>query len=183
MSITITYPQIIEFADGTQLELNDQTWKQRLLLIETNRSQEETRQIFYAEQFKEAGISEEIVKVGQLGAGLIKKSGIWQMHVRLFQHAGHIQVDAEAELSNDYGIEHLTHGWISAFKGSWDVILKHFGEIWVYHKGLGKYVSRVVKEGILVLKEPETKTDVGLVAITGLGIFLIALAFASILKK
>ncbi len=183
MSITLSYPQVIQFHDGTQIELNDETWRKRHLVVETDRPESEVRRIFRSEQFSNAGLVEEIIKDGQIGAGMIRKSGIWQMHVRLFSHDNHIQIDAEAELSNDYGIEHLTHGWISAFKGTWDIILKHFGQLWVYHKKARKYVSKVIKEGMLKLEEPKTKTDVALIVLVALGSILVGLAVVSMMRK
>ena len=160
MSITIAYPKIIEFDDGTQLDLPEDTWQKRLLMIETNRTENEIRAIFRSEQFVEARFGQEFVKENQLGAGLIKKNNIWQIHVRFFQHGKHIAIDAEAELANDYGIEHLTHGWISAFKETWNVIAMNFGETWIYHKGVGKYVIKIIKEEIITLQDPKTKTDI-----------------------
>jgi len=181
MSITLSYPKIIEFVDGTQLELTDEIWKKRLLAVETNRTEKEVREIFRKENFEEVEFRE-LIKTGQLGSGLIKKIGDWQIHVRLFSHGDHIQIDAEAELSNDY-VEHLSHGWISAFKGSWDVLFKHFGELWVYHKGVGKYVSRVIKEGVLTLEEPKSKTDVVVLALTLIAVLAIGFVAASALRK
>ena len=177
MSITIPYPQIIQFSDGTQLEVTNDDWKKRLLLIETNRTESEIREVFIKEGFKINNT--EIIKNGQIGSGLVKKIGDWQVHVRLFPHNEHIQIDGEVEVSNDF-IEHLTHGWISAFKETWNIVFKHFGELWVYHKGLEKYVTNVIREGILELAEPKTKTDVvltiGVGAASALAAFLILLA-------
>lgn len=181
MAITLSYPKIIEFMDGTQLELTDQVWENRLLVVETNRTEKEVREIFHKEKFEEVEFRE-IIKTGQLGSGLIRKIGDWQIHVRLFPHDEHIQIDAEAELSNDY-VEHLTHGWISAFKGSWEVLMKHFGELWVYHKGVGKYVSRVIKEELLTLEEPKSKTDVIVLALTLIAVLAIGFVAASALRK
>lgn len=157
MPISIQYPQIVQLEGGAQLELTDETWKNRHLVIETNKAEKDVRQIFYKENFTEAGL--EFVKDGQLGNGLIKKFGDWQIHVRLFLHGKHIQLDAEAEVTSKY-IEHLTHGWISAFKASGVIIEKYFGQLWVYHKGLKKYVVSVIKEATLVLDEPKSKTEV-----------------------
>ena len=40
------------------------------------------------------------------------------------------------------------------------IIEKYFGQLWVYHKGLKKYVVSVIKEATLVLDEPKSKTEV-----------------------
>ena len=180
MSITIPYPQIVQLEDGIQLELTDETWKKRHLVIETNRTEKDVREIFYKENFTEAGM--EFVKEGQLGNELVRKFGDWQIHVRLFLHGKNIQLDAEAEVISKY-IEHLTHGWISAFKESWTIIEKHFGQLWVYHKELGKYVVRVIKEGLLELPEPKSKTSVGLMIGVGVAGALIGCVIALALKK
>ena len=180
MPISIQYPQIVQFDDGMQLELTDEVWKNRHLVIETNKTEKNVREIFYKENFTEAGL--EFVKNGQLGNGLIKKFGDWQIHVRLFRHGNHIQLDAEAEVTSKY-IEHLTHGWISAFKESWVIIEKHFGQLWVYHKGLGKYVVRVIKEATLVLEEPKSKTEVAEMVVAGVAGALIGTLIALALKK
>jgi len=181
MPITIAYPKIIEFEDGTKLELTDDVWEKRLLLVETNRTENEVRAILQKEKFEKVEFRE-IIKTGQLGSGLIRKFGDWQVHIRLFSHNDHIQLDAEAELSNDY-VEHLTHGWISAFKESWIIVERHFGELWVFHKGMGKYVISVVKEEILELAEPKSKTDVGLAIGVGMAGVLIATLVVLALKK
>lgn len=180
MSITIAYPQIVQFVDGTQLELTDDDWKKRLLVVETNRAEKEIREIFQKENFANSGA--EFIKDGQLGSGLVRKFGDWQVHVRLFQHLDNIQLDAEAEVSSNY-IEHLSHGWISAFKESWVIIEKHFGELWVYHKGSEKYVLRVIKEVTLELKEPESKTDVVTTIGIGVAAVLIGALIVVVLKK
>ena len=88
MSITIAYPQIVQFVDGTQLELTDDDWKKRLLVVETNRAEKEIREIFQKENFANSGA--EFIKDGQLGSGLVRKFGNWKVHVRLFQHLDNI---------------------------------------------------------------------------------------------
>ncbi len=180
MPITIPYPKIVQFADGTQLELTEEDWKKRQLVVETNKTEQEIRDIFYKENFTKAGM--EIVKKDQLGDGLVRKFGDWQVHVRLFPNGDHIQLDAEAEVSSNY-LEHLTQGWISAFKESWAIIEKYFGQLWVYHKGLGKYVKTVIQEGLLELSEPKSKTDVALAVGVGVAGALIGLLIVLVLKK
>lgn len=157
MPVSISYPQIVQLEDGVQIELTNETWEKRLLAVETDKTEQEVRQIFKKEGFRDAGLKE-FIKKEQLGSGLIKKIKDWQIHVRFFAHNDRIQIDGEVEVSNDY-LEHLTHGWISAFKESWNIVLKHFGKLWVYHKGFGKYVIRVIREGVLSLPEPNSKTD------------------------
>ncbi len=180
MSITIPYPKIIQFTDGTQLELTEEDWKKRKLVVETDKTEQEVREIFYKEGFTKAGM--EIVKDGQIGDGLIRKFEDWQVHVRLFHNGNHVQLDAEAEVSSKY-IEHLTHGWISAFKESWAIIERHFGQLWVYHKGVRKYVTRVIQEGILELQEPKSKTDVALTIGAGVTGVLIGALIVWALRK
>ena len=77
----------------------------------------------------------------------------------------------------------MSHGWISAFKESWVIIEKHFGELWVYHKGSEKYVLRVIKEVTLELKEPESKTDVVTTIGIGVAAVLIGALIVVVLKK
>ncbi|MDE1876764.1 MAG: hypothetical protein KGH86_08075 [Thaumarchaeota archaeon] len=56
------------------MELTDEIWKNCHLVIETNKAEKDVRQIFYKENFTEAGL--EFVKDGQLGNDLIKKFGM-----------------------------------------------------------------------------------------------------------
>lgn len=184
MAISIQYPTMVELDDGSTLHLSEETWKKRMLVVETDRSENAVRKIFKIENFVEAKFGEEIVKEGQMGSGLIKKFDIWQLHVRLFQHKKHIALDAEAEVANDQGMEHLTHGWISAFMETLKIIRKHFYRFWVYHRGVKKYVRKILKQKYNSLKKPKTKTDlkwiggalfVGILAGTAIG--------ASISKK
>ncbi len=180
MPISIPYPQIVQLEDGNQIELTNDTWEKRLLVIETDKTEQEIRAIFKKEGFKEETL--EFFKNGQLGSGLSKKIQDWQVHVRLFPHDKHIQIDGEVEVSKDY-VEHLTHGWISAFKETWNIVLRYFRHLWVYHKGLGKYVTRVIKEGILTLPEPKTKTDVAILIGAGVAGALIGTIIILALKK
>ena len=46
MPISIQYPQIVQLEGGAQLELTDETWKNRHLVIETNKAEKDVRQIF-----------------------------------------------------------------------------------------------------------------------------------------
>lgn len=156
MPASIPYPQIIQLENGNQMELTRDTWEKRLLAVEIDKTENEVREVFKKEGFKEEML--EFTKNGQLGLGLSKKINDWQVHVRLFYHNNRIQIDGEVEVSNKY-LEHLTHGWISAFTETWNIIVKHFGKLWVYHKGVGKYVTQVVKQGMLMLPEPKSKTD------------------------
>lgn len=183
MPISITYPKTVELADGNVVELTEDTWKQRQLIIVTDQHENEIRQIFHAEEFVDSTFAKEIVKNNQLGSGLKKKVGIWQIHVRFFPHGNKIAIDAEAELSDDYGIEHLTHGWISAFKETWNIIQRRVGKTWVFHKGYGKYVVRIITEGTLQLKDPKTKTDPKIFVLVVVAIIVSVVLIASALKK
>ncbi len=180
MSISVSYPKIIELEDGNQVEITTDVWKNRQLVVETDRTEKEVREIFEKEGFKTT--IKEFVKNNQLGSGMVKKIDDWQVHFRFFQHGDHIQIDGEVEVSSDY-TQHLTHGWISAFKESMDIISRHFNELWVYHTKLKKYVKRIVKENILELTEPKTKTDVIDLLLIGIGALSAGLLVASALKK
>jgi len=180
MSVTITYPKIVELVDGTQIEITEDVWKNRYLAVETDKSEQEVRFIFEKEGFKTT--LKEFTKNGQLGSGMVKKIQDWQIHFRFFQHDDHIQIDGEVEVSGDY-VEHLTHGWISAFKESVDIVSRHFGTLWVYHKQLKKYVAKIIQEAILELPEPKSKTDVVKAGLVVGGIAAVILLIASVLKK
>ncbi len=173
----------MQLDDGSILELTEETWKQRQLVIVTDKAENEVRQIFHTEDFIDSTFAKEIVKPNQLGSGVKKKVGIWQVHVRFFPHGEKIAIDAEAELADDYGMEHLTHGWISAFNETWNIIQRRVGKMWVFHKGVGKYVVKVVTQATLQLKDPKTKTDPKMVALAAVGIVLGIVLIASALKK
>lgn len=181
MAVSISYPQLVELENGQQIELTNETWEKRLLAVETDKTEKEVRQIFKKEGYQNAGLKE-FVKNGQLGSGLIKKIKDWQVHLRFFTHNNRIQIDGEVEVSNDF-LEHLTHGWISAFKESWNIVLKHFGKLWVFHKETGKYVTRVIREGVLSLPEPKSKTDWVLLGLTLFAAITVGFAIASAMKK
>ena len=181
MTISVSYPQLVKLEDGKQIELTNETWEKRLLVVESDKTEYEVRQIFKKEGFENAGIRE-FIKNGQLGSGLIKKIKDWQIHVRFFTHNNRIQIDGEVEVSNDY-FEHLTHGWISAFKESWNIVLKHFGKLWVFHKGHGKYVIQVLREGVLSLSEPKSKTDWVALGLTLFVVIAAGAVIASAVKK
>ena len=178
MAYTVTYPETVELEDGTRIKMTENDWKGRQLVVETDRSETEIRSILAKEGFKHAGL--EFVKDGQIGKGMVKRIEDWQVHFRLFNHNGRIQIDGEAEVSNAY-IEHLTHGWISALAECMNAIMNHFGQCWLYHKGRGKYVRKIINESILELSDPKSKTStVAVGAILGIiGI----LGAASLIKK
>ena len=157
MSIRIKYPKIVRLTSGKIITLDDDVWKNRLLMLETKHSEQDVKNILINEGYHEEELLE-FKKKSQLGNGFIKKIEPWQIHIRLFQHNKNIQLDAEAELSNNY-LEHLDHGWISAFNEISNIAKKHFGKIFIYHKGVGEYVSEILQETVLTLKDANSKTN------------------------
>ena len=119
LSISVRYPREVEFEDGVIVPTTKDTWMQRHLVVETDRSEKEVRNVLSKEGFEETSI--ESPKSGRLGRGMVKKFRDWQIHVRLFRHDGNIQIDGEVEVSNEY-CEHLTHGWLPAFDLCADII-------------------------------------------------------------
>ena len=164
MSIRIKYPKIIKLTSGKIITLDDDVWEKRLLMLETKHSEQDVRKILINEGYYEEELLE-FKKESQLGNGFIKKIDPWQIHIRLFQHNKNIQLDAEAELSNSY-LEHLDHGWVSAFNEIVNITKKHFGEIVIYHKGAGEYVSEIIQETVLTLKDANSKTNYKHVAVS-----------------
>ena len=165
LSINLKYPKIIELDDGKQISLTHNEWENRPLVIETDRTEFEVRKMLVKEGFNNAGIWE-IKKPQQLGDGLIKKINDWQIHIRLYLHENYIQLDAEAELSNDY-LEHLSHGWISAFQTCMNIIRNNFDNVWVYHKGIKQYVTKIVSNTMLTLNDAQSKTEYKLLLALG----------------
>ena len=53
MPISVRYPQIVGFEDGTRIRTNDRTWMERYLVVETDRSEAEIRDMLYDEGFEE----------------------------------------------------------------------------------------------------------------------------------
>ena len=177
MVYSITYPEIVELSDGTRVQVTKADWKNRQLVVETDKSEMEVRRMFKAEGFHAPLL--EWPKKDRLGSGVVKRIGDWQIHFRFFKHDDHIQIDGEVEISSAF-LEHLKHGWIPALKECMDAIGRHFGKYWIYHKGYGKYVTGFVNESILELSDPEFKTStVAVVAITFVG----ALGGAYLAKK
>ena len=82
-------------------------------------------------------------------------------------HENYIQLDAEAELSNDY-LEHLSHGWISAFQTCMNIISNNFDNVWIYHKGIKQYVTKIISNTILTLNDSQSKTDYKLLIVLGI---------------
>lgn len=169
MVIHIPYPQTVMLTGGSVIQITDDVWRRRQLVVETNRSEAEVRNVFAANGFVPTIL--EFVKDGQLGNGMVRKLKDWQVHVRFFRNGRHIQIDGEVELSNSY-VEHLGHGWISGFTTCADIVARHFGGYWVYHKGYRKYVSRIINESVLELAEPRSKTSA--VAVVVVGVILAA---------
>ncbi len=166
MSINIKYPKIIELSNGKKILLTDDDWEKRTLVIETDKLESEVRTILKKEGYDDTNLLE-FKKLEQLGNGLIKQIDECQIHIRLYSHKNHIQLDAEAELSNKY-VEHLSYGWISAFQESWNIINKNFGNVWIYHKGNKRYVKKVISETILTLNDSQSKTDYKLLMASGI---------------
>ena len=171
MTIRTPYPKAVVLTDGSVIQITDDTWKHRQLVVETDMPMAEVRKAFAANGFRPTIL--EFVKSGQLGSGMVKKFKDWQVHVRFYRNGRHVHIDGEVEVSNSY-VEHLGHGWISGFTTCVDVIARHFGRYWVYHKGYGKYVSRIINESTLRLAEPRSKTSVAVVIVGA--ILLVALA-------
>ena len=181
MAYSISYPQTVRLEDGTQIRMTDSDWKERQLIVEIDRSETDVRDMLAAEGFKQSGW--EFVKDGQIGSGMVKRINDWQIHFRLFRHNDRIQIDGEAEVSKMY-VEHLTHGWISALAEGMDVLRNHFGTIWLYHKGLGKYVTEIVNESILEIPDPKSKTSTVIVVILSvIGVLIAGYLASKALKK
>ncbi len=156
MPVTVSYPQVVEFHDRTRVRTTDHTWRNRYLMAETDMPERAVRAMLRKEGFVTSTM--EYNKPGRLGHGMEKKYGDWQLHVRLFRHGRNIQIDGEVEVSGDY-LEHLTHGWLPALDICIDMIKRHFGRCWVYHKKRRLYVTWMRKH-VLRLDEPGTKTGV-----------------------
>ncbi len=180
MTVSALYPQDVALLDGTIVQTTDETWDKRQLVVETDRSESEVRGMLRKEGFVESTM--EYNKPGRLGSGMEKKFQDWQVHVRLFRHGEHIQIDGEIEVSGNYW-EHLTHGWLPALKICVDMVSKHFTKCWVYHKKYRQYVTGWAYEHVLRLVEPKSKTDVVMtVAIAGVAVACIVL-LASLSKS
>ena len=177
MVYSITYPKIVELGDGTRVQITKTDWKNRQLVVETDKSEMEVRKMFKAEGFHTPIL--ELPKKDRLGYGMVKRIDDWQIHFRLFKHDDHIQIDGEVEISSAF-LEHLKHGWIPALNECVDAIGHHFGKYWLYHKGHGKYVRSIVSVSTLELPDPEFKTStVAVVAVAFVG----ALSGAYLAKK
>ena len=158
--------------DGSVVQITEDVWRRRQLVVETDRAEAEVRSAFAANGFKPTIL--EFVKDGQLGREMVKKLKDWQVHVRFYRNGRHIRIDGEAEVSNSY-VEHLGHGWISGFATCADIIGRHFGRYWTYHKGCRKYVSRTINGSVSRLAEPQSKTSV---AVMNIGAVLLAVSVA-----
>ena len=160
MDYSIPYPQTVELEDGAMIQITEDVWKDRQLVVETDRSEAEVRGIFAEEGFRQAGM--EFVKKGQIGVGMVKRVNDWQIHFRLYRRGTHIQIDGEIEISSAY-FEHLNHGWIPALTNGADIIERHFGAARLYHKGRRKYVTKIIKRSILKIADLKIKTSVAVV--------------------
>ena len=105
---------------------------------------------------------------------MVKKLKYWQVHVRFYRNGRCIQIDGEVEVSNSY-VEHPGHGWISGFATCADIIGRHFGRYWTYHKGYRKYVGRTINGSVLRCAESQSKTSIAVMII---GAVLLAVAVA-----
>ena len=179
MSISVRYPLEVKLQDGSAIRTDKDTWMDRHLVVETDRSEEDVRNVLSKEGFGETRM--EYPKSSRLGHGMIKEFEDWQVHVRLFRHGKNIQIDGEVEVSKKY-CEHLTHGWLPAFDLCIDLIEKHFGEFWVYHKECNQYVQRLLDDRVLNLDDPESKTDAAILAV-GAGLAIGAGVALALLKK
>lgn len=177
MTVSVSYPEEVEFPDKTMAETTDETWNKRQLVAETDRSESEVRAMLKKEGFVKSTM--EYNKPGRLGSGMEKKFKDWQVHIRLFRHGKHIQIDGEVEVSADY-FEHLTHGWLPALNICVEMVRRNFGRCWVYHTKYHQYVTGWVRERILRLVEPESKTSViQIVAAAGVVACIVILAVMS----
>lgn len=176
MTVSVSYPKAVVFQDGSRAQTTEDTWTKRQLVVETDQSETEVRDMLAREGFEETSM--EYPKPGRLGHGMVKRFSDWQVHVRLFQHGDNIQIDGEVEVSKEY-MEHLTYDWIPALDACLRMIRRNFGRVWIYHKGYQRYVKRVVWER-LSLDDPESKTSaavvVGGIAVTALAVLLAALS-------
>lgn len=162
------YPTKVKLDNGTTVQTTENTWKERHLVIETDRSEKDVRYILSKEGFKETDI--EYPKSGRLGRGMIKEFEDWQVHVRLFQHNDNIQIDGEVEVSIKY-FEHLTHDWLPAFDFCADIFREYFNGFYVYHQKYERYLTDLWDETVLSIGDPESKTSVvGLAVGAGLAI-------------
>lgn len=177
MAIQAPYSQAVVLADGSMIQITEDDWRRRQLVVETDRVETDRAEVKVRSAFAANGFRPtilEFVKDGQPGRGMVKRLKDWQVHVRLYRNGRHIQIDGEVEVSNSY-VEHLGHGWISGFTTCADIIGRHSGRYWTYHKGYKKYVSRIINESVLRLAEPQSKTSV---VVTIIGAILLAVAVA-----
>lgn len=171
------YPLEVTLEDGTTIRTNEETWQERHLVIETDRSERDVRNMLYKEGFKETSM--EYPKSGRLGHGMVKEFKNWQVHVRLYRHNDNIQIDGEVEVSKKY-VEHLTYDWLPAFDFCAHIIRKHFGGFWVFHEEYGQYATNLGREIVLSLGDPKSKTNVAML-VAGAG--LIGLGLLAALSK
>ena len=160
MTVSVRYPQTVELEDGTLIQTDQCTWESRQLVAETDKSEVEIRGMLVKEGFGETVM--ENPKSGRIGRGMVKRFKDWQIHVRLFQNGDSIQIDGEVEVSKAY-CEHLTHGWVPALMLCASMVKHHFGGVRIYHRGYQKYVAKTVREYVLRLRDPKSKTSVAVV--------------------
>ena len=71
MEIRTNYPQVVLLADGSTVQMTEDDWRRRRLVVETNMAEREVRRAFEADGFRTTVW--EIVKDGQIGHGMVKK--------------------------------------------------------------------------------------------------------------
>ena len=166
MSTNIKYPKIIELNDGKEILVTNDDWENHLLVIETDKSESEVREILEKEGYKNTNLLK-FNKSNQLGNVLVKKINDWQIYIRLYKHQDHIQLDVEAKLSDNY-VGDMAYGWITGFQESWKIINKNFGNVWIYHKGNKKYVKKIIADTILTPNPSQSKIDYKLLMMSGI---------------
>ena len=176
MPMSLLYPQVVEFEDGSRALITDDDIENRSLVVETDKSETMIRRMLAKSGFGETVM--EFSKPGQIGRGMVKRINDSQIHIKLFQHGNMIQLDGELEVSKAY-VEHLTHGWIPAIQECANMVVRHFGGVKTFHKGYGKYVKKTLSKRLLSLPDPKSKTSVVAVVLVGAGI---ALAGAGLVK-
>ena len=174
MGTSVAYPRLVKLDDGTVRRTTANDQKNRNVVVEVDASSKSVRNALEWEGFEETNM--EFRKTGQLGRGMVRRHEDWQDHVRLFRRGDYVQIDSEVEVSKAY-VEHLTHGSIPAPLECLDLIRRHFGTAYLYHKKYRRDIIRVLRERPLWLPDPERKTSVAMaLGAAVLGILVTSLA-------
>ena len=64
MTMTVSYPQMVELYDGSLVPVTEDTWRNRQLIVETDRSETQIRDMLAKEGFRQSSL--EFTKSGQL---------------------------------------------------------------------------------------------------------------------